>query len=298
MSVKFFASLSYQQCCFLSDSIAEKNTLETMSEHLSIIEENFESDQEIYELIAKVPVSTVLIRPGAIKYAENLRKADAKEIMLDNGIIQRKNPFTIEKLSNLTPKIEKWLTLVDYFIIPDIPLWKFGNEYRDKNVELAKKVTELLDYNEKLVLPLHFNTEEDFQGYINSELLDEYRWFAVSCRPFPVFIRRKNILKKYDIWNKTHLLAFNSTNRKNAPLIINAYSFDSSLYNILAGKFRTMITRNGKKKIVRRMNKTEMILLSLNNAKFYPTLLNSVANKTIVAHGESILENETLFTFI
>jgi len=282
MPVKFFASLSYQQCCFLGDSIAGKNTLEAMQEHLSLVEANFESEREIHELIAKVPVPTVLIRPSAIKYAENLRKADAKEIMLDNGIIQRKNPFSIDKLSNLTPKIEKWLTLVDYFIIPDIPLWKFGNEYRNENVVLAKKITELLDYKEKLVLPLHFITEEDFQDYIDSELIDEYKWFAVSCRPFPVFIRRKNLLKKYDIWNKTHLLAFNSTNQKNIPLITEAYSFDSSLYNILAGKFRTMIARNGEKKIVRRMNKTEMILLSLNNAKFYPTFLNTIAQKNIV----------------
>jgi hypothetical protein len=43
-----------------------------------------------------------------------------------------------------------------------------------------------------------------------------------------------------------------------------------------------MITRTGEKKIVRRMNKTEMILLSLNNAKFYPAFLNTAVKKTIV----------------
>ena len=92
MPVKFFASLSYQQCCFLSDSIAGKNTLETIEEHLTLVESNFESEQELQKLITDVPLPTVLIRPSAIKYAETLSKAHAKEIMLDNGIIQRKTP--------------------------------------------------------------------------------------------------------------------------------------------------------------------------------------------------------------
>ena len=160
-----------------------------------------------------------------------------------------------------------WPTIVRYILYGDSTLY-------NKNF--------VLENNEKLILPLHFNTEEDFEHYIDSELLDESMWFAVSCRPFSIFTKRKNILEKYNVWNKTHLLAFNSTNRKNIPLIKNAYSFDSSLYNIFAGKFRTMITKNGEKKIVRRMNKTEMILLSLNNAKFYSAFLNTAVKKTIV----------------
>ncbi len=282
MPVKFFASLSYQQCCFLSDSIAEKNTLETMEKHLSLVEANFESEQERHKLITEVPVSTVLIRPSAIKYAENLRKAHAKEIMLDNGIIQRKTPFSIEKLPDFIEKTEKWLQLVDYLIVPDVPLWKFGEKNKEKNIEIAGRTLEILGKQDKLVLPLHFNNDADFHLYCDSGLIDEYMWFAVSCRPFSIFTKRKNILEKYNIWNKTHLLAFNSTNRKKIPLITNAYSFDSSLYNILAGKFRTMITKTGEKKIVHRMNKTEMILLSLNNAKFYPAFLNTVVKKTTV----------------
>ncbi|MFX1519159.1 MAG: hypothetical protein ACFFCD_04490, partial [Promethearchaeota archaeon] len=273
MPVKFFASLSYQQCCFLSDSIAGKNTLETMEAHLSLIEANFESERELHKLITGVPVPTVLIRPSAIKYAENLRRTYANEIMLDNGIIQRNTPFSIEKLPDFVAKMEKWLQLVDYLIVPDVPLWKFGEKYKEKNIELARRTLELLSNQDKLVLPLHFNNDDDFHLYYDSGLIDEYIWFAVSCRPFPIFTKRKDTLEKYNIWNKTHLLAFNSTNREKIPLITNVHSFDSSLYNILAGKFRTMITRNGEKKIVRRMNKTEMILLSLNNAKFYPTFL-------------------------
>ncbi|MFX1464850.1 MAG: hypothetical protein ACFFA5_00045 [Promethearchaeota archaeon] len=253
-----------------------------MNEHLSLIEENFESCQEMYELITKVPLPTVLIRPSAIKYAENLRKAHAKEIMLDNGIIQRKTPFAIEKLSDFIVKIEKWLQLVDYLIVPDVPFWKFGDEYKEKNIEIAKRTLEILDNQDKLVLPLHFNNALDFRLYYDSGLIDEYMWFAVSCRPFSVFTKRKNILEKYKIFDKTHLLAFNSTNREKIPLVTNAYSFDSSLYNILAGKFRTMITKNGEKKIVRRMNKTEMILLSLNNAKFYPVFLNAIVKKNLI----------------
>jgi len=282
MPVKFFASLSYQQCCFLSDSIAGKNTLKTIKEHLSLVEANFESERELHKLIIDVPVPTVLIRPAAIKYTENLRKAHAKEIMLDNGIIQRKTPFSIEKLPDFIAKMEKWLQLVDYLIVPDVPLWKFGEKYKEKNIELARRTIKMLGKQDKLVLPLHFNNETDFRLFYDSGLIDEYMWFALSCRPFSIFTKRKNILEKYEIWDKTHLLAFNSTNRKNIPLITNAYSFDSSLYNILAGKFRTMITKNGEKKIVRRMNKTEMILLSLNNAKFYPAFLNTAAKKTIV----------------
>lgn len=282
MPVKFFASLSYQQCCFLSDSIAGKNTLETMKEHLTLVESNFESEQELQKLITEVPVPTVLIRPSAIKYAENLSTAQAQEIMLDNGIIQRKTPFSIEKLPDFIAKMEKWLQLVDYLIVPDVPLWKFGEKYKEKNIEIARRTLEILGKQDKLVLPLHFNNDTDFHLYYDSGLIDEYIWFAVSCRPFSIFTKRKNILEKYNIWNKTHLLAFNSTNRNNLPLITNAYSFDSSLYNILAGKFRTMITKKGEKIIVRRMNKTEMILLSLNNAQFYPTLLNALVNNPII----------------
>jgi hypothetical protein len=280
MPVKFFASLSYQQCCFLRDSIAGKNTLETMKEHLSLVEANFESERELHKLITDVPVPTVLIRPSAIKYAENLSKA--KEIMLDNGIIQRKTPFSIEKLPDFIAKMEKWLQLVDYLIVPDIPLWKFGEKFKEKNIEIARRSLEIIDKSDKLILPLHFNNEDDFCLYYDSGLINEYNWFAMSCRPFSIFTKRKNILQKYELWDKTHLLAFNSTNRKKIPLIKNTYSFDSSLYNILAGKFRTMITKNGEKKIVRRMNKTEMILLSLNNAKFYPTFLNALANNPII----------------
>ena len=282
MPVKFFASLSYQQCCFLSDSIAGKNTLETMEAHLSLVEANFESEQELHKLITDVPVPTVLIRPSAIKYAENLRKAQAKEIMLDNGIIQRKTPFSIEKLPDFIAKMEKWLQLVDYLIVPDIPLWKFSEKYKEKNIEIARRTLEIIGKQDKLVLPLHFNNEADFRLYYDSGLIDEYMRFAVSCRPFSIFAKRKNILKKYNIWDKTHLLAFNSTNREKIPLITNVHSFDSSLYNILAGKLRTMIARNGEKKIVRRMDKTEMILLSLNNAKFYPAFLNAIVKKDII----------------
>ena len=282
MPVKFFASLSYQQCCFLSDSIAGKNTLKTMEEHLSLVEANFESERELHKLITDVPISTVLIRPSAIKYVENLKKAHGKEIMLDNGIIQRKTPFSIEKLPDFIAKMEKWLQLVDYLIVPDVPLWKFGEKYKEKNIKIARRTLEILGKQDKLVLPLHFNNETDFRLYYDSGLIDEYMWFAISCRPFSIFAKRKNILEKHEIWDKTHLLAFNSTNRKNIPLIKNAYSFDSSLYNILAGKFRTMITRKGEKKLVRRMNKTEMILLSLNNAKFYPTFFNALVKNNII----------------
>ena len=282
MPVKFFASLSYQQCCFLSDSIAGKNTLETMEAHLSLVEANFESEQELHKLITDVPVPTVLIRPSAIKYAENLRKTHANEIMLDNGIIQRKTPFSIEKLPDFVVKIEKWLQLVDYLIVPDVPLWKFGEKYKEKNVEIARRTIEILGKQDKLVLPLHFNNEADFRLFYDSGLIDEYMWFAISCRPFSIFVKRKTILEKYDIWDKTHLLAFNSTNREKIPLITNVHSFDSSLYNILSGKLRTMIARNGEKKIVRRMDKTEMILLSLNNAKFYPAFLNAIVKKDII----------------
>ncbi len=282
MSTKFFASLSYQQCCFLRDSLAGKNTLKTMEEYVSLIETNFESELELHKLITEVPISTVLIRPSAIKYAENLKKAHAKEIMLDNGIIQRKTPFSIEKLPNFLVKIEKWLQLVDYLIVPDIPLWKFSEKYKEKNLEIARRTLEIIDKQDKLVLPLHFNNKTDFRLYYDSGLIDEYIRFAVSCRPFSIFTKRKNILENYEIWDKTHLLAFNSTNQKNLSLIRNAYSFDSSLYNILAGKFRTMITKNGEKKIVRKMNKTEMILLSLNNAKFYPAFLNQIITNKII----------------
>ncbi|MFW6122442.1 MAG: hypothetical protein ACOC80_16295, partial [Petrotogales bacterium] len=180
MPVKFFASLSYQQCCFLSDSIAGKNTLKTMEEHLSLIEANFKSEQGLHKLITEVPVSTVLIRPSAIKYAENLRKARAQEIMLDNGIIQRKTPFSIEKLPDFVAKMEKWLQLVDYLIVPDVPLWKFGEKYKEKNIKIARRTLELLGKQDKLVLPLHFNNEVDFRLYYDSGLIDEYRWFAVS----------------------------------------------------------------------------------------------------------------------
>ncbi|WP_287588154.1 hypothetical protein [Candidatus Borrarchaeum sp.] len=282
MPANFFASLSYQQCCFLSDSIAGKNTLETMEEHLSLVESNFESDQDLHKLVTDVPVPTVLIRPSAIKYAKNLCKAQAKEIMLDNGIIQRKTPFSIKKLPDFIAKMEKWLQLVDYFIVPDVPLWKFGEKYKEKNIEIARQTLEQIGKQDKLVLPLHFNNDADFHLYYDSGLIDEYIWFAVSCRPFSIFTKRKNTLEEHNIWNKTHLLAFNSTNRTNLSLITDAYSFDSSVYNILAGKFRTMITKNGEKQIVRRMNKTEMILLSLNNAKFYPTFLNKIAQKNII----------------
>lgn len=265
-TTKFFAPLSYQQCCFFKDSLNDSEYFNGISKDLKFLKHNIDN---LEKFIKKTPTPFVLIRPSAMKYVKTLRRIGVSQIMLDNGIIQRKKPFTIEGLRKKEKDILKWLQLIDYFIVYDVPLWKFGNSIKNTNIALAEIMLKIVPkkLKHKLILPLHFADESDFLHY--KDLLFRYNWVGIASRPKQFFNKRKGILGDY--WSKTHVFGWNS---KDIGHLTDAFSFDSAYYNLLVKFGKRMILRNGREvRIKRRLTKTEMILLSLNNAKYFPHYL-------------------------